>query len=44
MMKSNFKEISELLNTLPKDGILKELSDPVEWQRLQRNGWGNDLE
>jgi len=39
MMKSNFKEVSELLNTLPKSGILKEVSNPVEWQRQQRDEW-----
>lgn len=38
------QEISELLESLPKGGIMKEITDPVEWQRQQRDEWGIDLE
>ena len=42
--KSNVEKISELLSTIPENGILKEITDPVEWQRQQRGEWKIDLE
>lgn len=42
--KGNVEKISELLSTLPKNGILKEITDPVEWQRQQRDEWETDWE
>ena len=36
---STFEKISELLETLPEGGIMKEITDPVEWQRQQRDEW-----
>ena len=38
------QEISELLQSLTKGGIMKEIVDPVEWQRQQRDEWEIDLE
>lgn len=38
------QDISGLLESLPKGGIMKEIIDPVEWQRQQRDEWGIDLE
>jgi Xaa-Pro aminopeptidase len=38
------QEISELLESLPEGGIMKEITDPVEWQRQQRDEWEIDLE
>lgn len=35
------QEISEFLESLPKGGIMEEIADPVEWQRQQRDEWGN---
>jgi len=37
--KGNAKEISELLETLPGKGILSEITNPVDWQKQQRNEW-----
>ena len=31
------ERISELLEELPENGILKEIIDAVEWQRQQRD-------
>ena len=42
--KGNVEEISELLSTLPGNGILKEITDPIEWQRQQRDEWKTDWE
>lgn len=36
--------ISELLKSLPEGGIMKEIVDPVEWQRQQRDEWEIDWE
>ena len=38
------QEISELLESLPEGGIMKEITDPVEWQRKQRDEWEIDWE
>lgn len=38
------QEISELLESLPEGGIMKEITNPVEWQRQQRDEWEIDLE
>ena len=37
--KGNAKEISELLETLPDKGIMSEITNPVDWQKQQRNEW-----
>ena len=36
------QEISELLENLPEGGIMKEIVDPVGWQRQQRKEWEID--
>lgn len=35
----NFDEVMKVLEQIPEGGILKEISDPVEWQRQQRDEW-----
>ena len=35
----NFEEVSKVLEQLPEGGIMKEISDPVEWQKQQRDEW-----
>ena len=35
----NFDEVMKVLDQIPEGGILKEISDPVEWQKQQRNEW-----
>ena len=42
--KGNFDKVTEVLEQLPEGGIVQEITDPVEWQRQQRDEWGNDLE
>lgn len=37
--KGNFEEVSKVLEQLPEDGVMKEITDPVEWQRQQRDEW-----
>jgi len=37
--KGNFQEVSKLLEQLPEGGFMREISDPVEWQKQQRNEW-----
>lgn len=37
--KGNFEEVSKVLEQLPEGGILKEISDPVEWQKQLRDEW-----
>ena len=37
--EGNFDEVSRLLEQLPDGGIMKEISNPVEWQKEQRNEW-----
>lgn len=33
------KDVSKALEKLHENGILKEITDPVEWQRQLRNEW-----
>lgn len=40
----NFDEVMKVLEQIPEGGIMKDISDPVEWQRQQRDEWGIDLE
>ena len=35
----NFDEVMKVLEQIPEGGILKEIMDPVEWQRQQRDEW-----
>ena len=35
----NFDEVMKVLKQIPEGGILKEITDPVEWQRQQRDEW-----
>ena len=35
----NFDEVMKVLEQIPEGGIMKEISDPVEWQKQQRNEW-----
>ena len=35
----NFDEVMKVLGQIPEGGILKEISDPVEWQKQQRDEW-----
>ena len=35
----NFEEVLKVLEQIPEGGIMKEISDPVEWQKQQRNEW-----
>jgi hypothetical protein len=35
----NFDEVMKVLEQIPEGGILKEIKDPVEWQRQQRDEW-----
>ncbi len=35
----NFDEVMKVLEQIPEGGILKEITDPVEWQRQQRDEW-----
>ncbi|MBQ8959160.1 MAG: hypothetical protein IJ057_11795 [Bacteroidales bacterium] len=37
--KGNFEEVSKALEQLPEGGIMKEISDPVEWQKQLRDEW-----
>ena len=39
--KSNFEKVTEVLEQLPEGGIVKEIIDPVEWQKQQRDEWDN---
>ena len=32
-------EVMKVLKQIPEGGILKEISDPVEWQKQQRDEW-----
>ena len=34
-----FDEVMKVLEQIPEGGILKEITDPVEWQRQQRDEW-----
>ena len=38
------EKVSEILEKLPENGILKEITDPVEWQRQLRDEWETDFE
>ena len=40
----NFDEVMKVLEQIPEGGIMKEISDPVEWQKQQRDEWGIALE
>ena len=31
--------VMKVLEQIPEGGILKEITDPVEWQRQQRDEW-----
>ena len=33
----NFDEVMKVLEQIPEGGIMKEISDPVEWQKQQRD-------
>ena len=35
----NFDEVMKVLEQIPEGGIMKEISDPTEWQRQQRDEW-----
>ena len=35
----NFDEVMKVLEQIPEGGIMKEISDPVEWQKQQRDEW-----
>ena len=35
----NFDEVMKVLEQIPEGGIMKDISDPVEWQRQQRDEW-----
>ena len=35
----NFDEVMRVLEQIPEGGIMKEISDPVEWQKQQRDEW-----
>ena len=35
----NFDEVMKVFEQIPEGGILKEITDPVEWQRQQRDEW-----
>ena len=35
----NFDEVMKVLEQLPEGGIMKDISDPVEWQKQQRDEW-----
>ena len=35
----NFDEVMKVLEQIPEGGILKEITDHVEWQRQQRDEW-----
>ena len=35
----NFDEVMKVLKQIPEGGIMKEISDPVEWQKQQRDEW-----
>ena len=35
----NFDEVMKVLEQIPEGGILKEITDPVECQRQQRDEW-----
>ena len=35
----NFDEVLKVLEQIPEGGIMKEISDPVEWQKQQRDEW-----
>ncbi len=35
----NFDEVMKVLEQIPEGGILKEITDPVEWQKQQRDEW-----
>ena len=35
----NFDEVLKVLEQIPEGGIVKEISDSVEWQKQQRDEW-----
>ena len=35
----NFDEVMKVLEQIPEDGIMKDISYPVEWQKQQRDEW-----
>ena len=35
----NFDEVMKVLEQIPEGGIMKDISDPVEWQKQQRDEW-----
>lgn len=35
----NFDEVMKVLEQIPEGGIMKEISDPIEWQKQQRDEW-----
>lgn len=35
----NFEEVSKILEQIPEEGIMKEISNPAEWQKELRNEW-----
>ncbi len=37
--KGNFEEVSKLLEQLPEGGIMREISNPAEWQKQLRDEW-----
>ena len=37
--KGNFEKVTKVLEQIPEGGIVKEIIDPVEWQRQQRDEW-----
>ena len=42
--KDSFEKVTKVLEQIPEGGIVKEITDPVEWQRQQRDEWEIDLE
>ena len=39
--KGNFEKVTKVLEQIPEGGIVKEIINPVEWQRQQRDEWKN---
>ena len=35
----DFDEVMKVLEQIPEGGIMKEISDPVEWQKQLRDEW-----
>ena len=35
----NFDEVMKVLEQIREGGIMKDISDPVEWQKQQRDEW-----